>query len=223
MKRIFAAITFLICLTAFLVSCTKLEKTVPPLNTAAIQNNGDNTGSDGKTNAAQTPAPTAAPTPTPTAAPTPSPAVTPAPKDPQPVLSEKLPTSTKYVILVDISDQKVYVYKNGSIIRTMICSTGLPGKDTETPVGNFHITKYRGTFFYNSSSDVQEGAKYWVGFIGANFLFHSVPTDKNGNILQDEAEKLGTPASHGCVRMSMDNAKWFYETIPTGSNVIIQK
>lgn len=213
MKKIITALTIFMCLTAVLPSCSKLKKTVPPEDKAISQNKGSNQGSGGNNNV----------TPTPSPAVTPTPSANSGSKNQQSVLSDKAASSTKYVILVDISDQKVYVYKSGKVIRTIICSTGIPGKDTETPVGNFKINKYRGTFFYNSDASVKEGAKYWVGFIGANFLFHSVPTDKNGNILQDEAAKLGTPASHGCVRMSMDNAKWFYETIPVGSNVFIQQ
>lgn len=53
------------------------------------------------------------------------------------------------------------------------------------------------------------------------YLFHSVPTDCNGNEIKEEAEKLGTPCSHGCVRMSKEDAKWFYENISEGVIVSI--
>lgn len=133
----------------------------------------------------------------------------------EPHLREK-PSSKGYTVKVDISEQKVYVYKDGSLIREMICSTGMEGKDT--PVGNFKIN-HRDTWFY--SHKFNQGGMYWVGFIGKEYLFHSVPADENGKIIKEEAEKLGTPASHGCVRLSLEDAKWFYETIPDGTDVII--
>lgn len=123
-----------------------------------------------------------------------------------------------YVVRVSVTDQKVYVYKDGNSFKTMMCSTGVAG--SETPVGDYKINK-RGNWFY--SSKFQQGGKYWVGFIGTLYLFHSVPMDENQNIIQEEAAKLGTPASHGCVRLSVDDAYWFYKTIPDGTKVEIVK
>lgn len=127
----------------------------------------------------------------------------------------------KYYIKVKLSEQKVYIYKNGSEIKEMACSTGIQGdKDSETPKGNFKINGYCGQSFFNKKYN--EGARYWVGFIGAQYLFHSVPTDKDGNIITAQVSNLGNEASHGCVRLSVDDAYWFYETIPRGSDVSIQ-
>ena len=50
-----------------------------------------------------------------------------------------------------------------------------------------------------------------------------VPVDENGDIIQDEAERLGQPSSHGCIRMTMENAKWFYENIPEGIPVHVSE
>ena len=35
--------------------------------------------------------------------------------------------------------------------------------------------------------------------------------------------KLGTPASHGCIRLAVKNAKWLWENITDGTTVVIQK
>jgi len=43
--------------------------------------------------------------------------------------------------------------------------------------------------------------------------------DRNKNILD---YTLGKPASHGCVRMTVEDAKWIYDTIPNGTKVIVQ-
>jgi len=40
-------------------------------------------------------------------------------------------------------------------------------------------------------------------------------------MIAEEAGKIGIPASHGCVRMALEDAKWFYETLPLGIKVTI--
>lgn len=45
--------------------------------------------------------------------------------------------------------------------------------------------------------------------------------DKDKNIFEDEALLLGQPASHGCIRLSVDDAFWFYNTVPSGSVLYI--
>jgi lipoprotein-anchoring transpeptidase ErfK/SrfK len=46
--------------------------------------------------------------------------------------------------------------------------------------------------------------------------------DINKNIIQSEADKLGAPASHGCIRLSVEDAYWFYNIIPAGAGLLIQ-
>lgn len=131
--------------------------------------------------------------------------------------------SMGYSVKVDISDQRTYVYRDDKLIRTMICSTGIEEENTRTPRGEFIIneTGYKkGEWFF--SNKYQEGAKYWVGFIGGTYLFHSIPMDADKNIIPSEAERLGTPASHGCIRLSIEDAYWFYKNIPSGSGLLIQ-
>ena len=45
--------------------------------------------------------------------------------------------------------------------------------------------------------------------------------DENGEMIVEEFEKLGNPASHGCVRLRLEEAKWLYETLPLGVKVVI--
>lgn len=222
-------IMFVICMSLFLSGCSENKKTVIPPDDNKIAGQiitptptpADTNGSD----ITPTPAPTKVPTPAPTKKPTPAPTKVPTPtpgkQASQPVLNQKLPTSTPYVVLVDISDQRVYIFKDGTVIKDMVCSTGLPGKDTETHTGNFKIQGSGKSFF---SKTYQEGGYWWVQYDG-DFLFHSVPFDANYKIIPSEEAKLGQPASHGCVRLSLDNAKWFYDTLHTkvGTNVVIQR
>ncbi len=59
---------------------------------------------------------------------------------------------------------------------------------------------------------------YYTQFSG-NYLFHSV-LYKKGSITTITDGRLGQNLSHGCVRLSITNAKWIYDNIPTGTKVV---
>lgn len=127
--------------------------------------------------------------------------------------------SKKNWLDVSIKKQRVYVKnKAGKVLYTMLCSTG---NDDGTPRGTFHIQKERGSHFYNASS--KEGANYWTSFKDHGiYLFHSVPVNKAGKYLMKDAHELGKVAnSHGCVRLSIPDAKWINSSVPTGTKVVI--
>lgn len=127
-----------------------------------------------------------------------------------------------YVVLVSLPEQRVFIYHKGIKVRQMICSSGLVSDDNETPTGRFIINESgqkRGEWFF--SEKYGAGAQYWTGFIGGEYLFHSLPMDRNKNIIKEEAALLGRPASHGCIRLSVDDAYWFYNTVPSGSVLYI--
>lgn len=117
-------------------------------------------------------------------------------------------------VQVSIADQRVYIKNGDDTIYTMICSSGMDGT---TPTGTYYIQS-RGESFYNPNE--QMGANYWVSFYG-DYLFHTVPTDINGEYIVSEAEKLGRPASHGCLRLTVSDAQWLYANIPDGTRVDI--
>lgn len=120
-------------------------------------------------------------------------------------------------VKLDAPHHRVDVYQGDELVRSMIASGGRPG--FETPEGVFRIQN-RGYHFF--SQKYQEGAYYWVRIFG-NYLFHSVPVDVHGNVIEEEARKLGCPASHGCVRLSFPDAKWFYDHVPDGALVVIDR
>lgn len=112
--------------------------------------------------------------------------------------------------------QHLVVYRGQEPVRRITVSAGKPG--FETPKGEYRIQN-RGERFF--SQKYQEGAYYWVRFRG-NYLFHSVPFDRSGQFIPEGAAKLGCPASHGCVRMSLEDARWFYHHVPDGTFVVIR-
>lgn len=99
--------------------------------------------------------------------------------------------------------------------RAMICSTGLYNA---TPRGTFQIsTKYLWRELY--------GGVYgqYATRIYGGVLFHSVPyyrKDKSA-LCTDKYNKLGQQASMGCVRLTVEDAKWIAENCPAGTTVEI--
>jgi len=120
-----------------------------------------------------------------------------------------------FKIDINLSTQRVTVYYKDNAIKSMVCSGGAP--QSPTPLGNF--TTYQ-KIYYAWVPRFNQGAYYWTRFYGP-YLIHSVPFDKNGNIISEEYAKLGSPASHGCVRLEVEDAKWLYEVLPLGINVSI--
>lgn len=127
-------------------------------------------------------------------------------------------STTSYLVNVSLDNQKTYIYKGKAdkwkLVKTFPCSTGISGEDT--PSGSFSI-KERGNWFF--SDKYEQGGKYWTQITG-DILFHSVPFGKDKTTVLDYT--MNEPSSHGCIRLSIDDAKWIYTNIPKGSKVIIK-
>lgn len=127
-------------------------------------------------------------------------------------------STTSYLINVNLDNQKTYIYKGKAdkwnLVKTFACSTGVSGEDT--PSGSFSI-KERGDWFF--SDKYEQGGKYWTQITG-DILFHSVPFARDKTTVLDYT--MSEASSHGCIRLSIDDAKWIYTNIPKGSKVIIK-
>ncbi len=125
-------------------------------------------------------------------------------------------SQTEYFVFTDIERQQTYILKgkekNWVLEKTIPCATGK--NSSPTTRGLFKIGE-RGSWFY--SERLGSGAKYWVRF-NKSYLFHSVAMDKNKNVID---ETIGERCSSGCVRMGLEDIKWFYENIPEGTTVFI--
>ncbi|WP_295731306.1 L,D-transpeptidase [uncultured Limosilactobacillus sp.] len=123
-------------------------------------------------------------------------------------------------LLVSKSKQRVFLINHGKVLYTMYASTG-SGKSNQTPNGTYRIQAERGLSFFNAKSG--EGARYWVSWKNhGEYLFHSVPINHQGQYLVNEAQELGKAAnSHGCIRLSVPDARWLYQNIKQGTKVVI--
>ena len=120
---------------------------------------------------------------------------------------------------VSLQDQRVYVRDGSELLYTMYASTGM---DDSTPRGSFRIQAERGDHFYNPNEGM--GARYYTSFLNHGvFLFHSVPTDSKGGYIKEEADMLGIrPGSHGCIRLTVPDARWIMQSVPTGTPVLVK-
>ncbi len=127
-----------------------------------------------------------------------------------------------YVIKVNRYYNTVTVYEqdeNGEYsapIKAMTCSVG---SQARTLQGTFQLKeKYRWKLLMG---DVY--GQYATRIVGG-ILFHSVYYYENGNpasLATNEFNKLGQAASHGCIRLTVADAKWIYDNCTSGTKVII--
>ena len=101
--------------------------------------------------------------------------------------------------------------------KAMICSTARPGY--VTPLGTYRLSSYRTQ--WRLMLDGTYG-QYATTFSG-NYLFHSIcySDDSHDAMVRDSYNKLGEPASMGCVRLETIDAKWIYENCPAGTPVTV--
>ncbi len=129
-----------------------------------------------------------------------------------------------YMLKVSTKDQRVYAYglddnnEYTVLVRTMKCSTG---KDaTPTPTGTFQSTTGPGARWHYFKK-YQCWAQY-AYYIEGDIMFHSVLyNEKDGPVTQSSVNNLGRKASHGCVRLSVEDAKWIYQNCPAQTKIIV--
>ncbi len=126
-----------------------------------------------------------------------------------------------YVLKVSVSDQRVYAYapdgndEYTDLVRTMKCSTGR--KSSPTPKGTFTETGPGARWHYFKKFDCWAQYAY---YIEGDIMFHSVLyNQKGGKVTQSSVNHLGSRASHGCVRLSVDDAKWIWNNCPSNTRV----
>ena len=128
-----------------------------------------------------------------------------------------------YKLVVDLSDRRTYVYRwtgDGykERIATFKCCVGAP--KTPTPQGTFQGSGPAGGRWYYFK-DFNCYAQYaWR--IQGGILFHSVTYSRPNEDSGGSTRSLGRAESHGCVRLTVSDAKWIYDNCPMGTTVVVQ-
>lgn len=100
-------------------------------------------------------------------------------------------------------------------VKAMICSVG---KNNNTPLGVFQTsTKYEWRALFGNVYG------QYAYRIHNSIMFHSVPyySINKGDLETEEYNKLGEPASLGCIRLACIDAKWLVDYCPEGTTVEI--
>lgn len=123
---------------------------------------------------------------------------------------------TKY-ILVDISEQHMYVYDGDVLVYSFVASTGM---NNATRVGSFAVQS-KIPNAYGSTWDIW--MPNWLGIYWSGGLengIHALPILPNGATLW--AGLLGRPISYGCVVLGTYESKLLYDWAEIGTPVEIR-
>ena len=137
------------------------------------------------------------------------------------LFSSEAPEALKpYKLVVDLSEQKLYVYRwqqnaYSKLSYTMSCSTG-----PEVSAGSYQ------TLTRPDQQWRQVDGLGWVAYnfwLGGDLYSHSVPYDaKGGQVNTALLSALGSPSQGGGIRVSLENARLIYEKCPARTPVEIQ-
>jgi len=117
---------------------------------------------------------------------------------------------------VDLSTQKLCRVETDKLIDCFTISSGKPS--TPTPTGSFAIqNKDPRRWSYASSLWMP----WWEQFADGGYGLHELPEWPNG--YKEGQAHLGTPVSHGCVRLGIGDAENVYNWTDVGTPVYIHK
>ncbi len=145
-----------------------------------------------------------------------SPTTTPLVISPTPVIARSVLTTWQshstikagQQIVVVLSEQKTYAYEDGVLLKEFLVSTGVAAYPTV--LGTYAI-------YIKLDSTRMTGPDYdlanvpWTMYFYQGYGFHGTYWHNN----------FGTPMSHGCVNMRIENADWLYHWASVGTSVLV--
>ena len=108
-------------------------------------------------------------------------------------------------VVVDLSKQELDAYQGDFLVFSSRVSTGKEGKNT--PAGEFKVGPVKQRMHYSALYD--NAPMPWSVQVNGNVFIHgfkSVPKH---------------PASHGCIRVPISAARWFYSWVDIGTPVSV--
>ena len=127
-------------------------------------------------------------------------------------------------IVVDLGDLKLYLYRDGKLIKSYSVATG--SSTYPTPTGSYVVTsKVMNPTWFPPNSDWAKDAEpippgvanplgtRWIGTSAPGVGIHGTPDDSS----------IGSYASHGCIRMHIWEVEQLFEYVVIGMPVIIRQ
>ena len=129
-----------------------------------------------------------------------------------------------YMIKVSVADQRVYVYSPDendnytNLVHTFVCSTGTSSHPT--PKGTFKNTGRGAQWHYFTKFKCW--ARY-AWYVDGDIMIHSVIYSRQdeSSLNQGSVNALGSRASHGCIRLAVDDARWIWNNCGSGTTVVV--
>ncbi|MCC6643487.1 L,D-transpeptidase, partial [Candidatus Peregrinibacteria bacterium] len=151
----------------------------------------------------------------------------------QPVINEKIYNITKDLpvsanlldpkfegeksIKVDLSEQKMYISLGDQVVREFPVSTGKA--KTPTPTGSFQI-QFKQDVRVASSSPHYIMPRF-MQFKKGGYGIHALPSLANdhGVFWREALNHIGSPRSHGCIRLLPEDAEFTFSFADVGTPV----
>lgn len=117
---------------------------------------------------------------------------------------------------IDLSSQTLFIFEDGQEKGAYKVSTGKRGMNTP-----------EGTFKVRLKAERPWSKKYglympwFIGFTSLGHGIHELPEWPGG--YKEGASHLGTPVSHGCVRLGVGPAKTVYDFVSVGDPIVIHQ
>jgi lipoprotein-anchoring transpeptidase ErfK/SrfK len=127
------------------------------------------------------------------------------------------------VATVDDATHQMTVVRNGNLEKTIPVSMGMAAGGHTTPNGTYYVLEKFPTIVMDSSTygvpvDSANGYKVNVQL--------AVRIDNSGNFVHSAPWSVGDQGkrnvSHGCINISPENAKWFYDNFGSGDPIVIK-
>jgi lipoprotein-anchoring transpeptidase ErfK/SrfK len=126
------------------------------------------------------------------------------------------------VVVIQRESKRLRLFDGSRLVRTFPIATGQAAYPT--PLGTFSIVdKQRNPWWRPPDSDWAKGAKpippgpgnplgtRWMGLSAPLVGIHGTP----------DAASIGYSASHGCIRMHINDATWLFDRVEYGTPVVI--
>ena len=132
-------------------------------------------------------------------------------------------TGDSLVATIDDSTHQMQVMRNGKLEKTIPVSMGMAAGGHTTPNGTYYVLEKFPDIVMDSSTygvpvNSAQGYKVHVQL--------AVRIDNSGNFVHSAPWSVGDQGkrnvSHGCINISPDNAKWFYDNFGSGDPLVVK-